>query len=182
MAEKTQTERVSFHLHDVTLTPFPDGPSDVIYARFVLTHQHEPEKLIERWISQLARTGLLLIEENEWIRSTNSTFVTYLQITRKLLERQGNNMYLGPLLEQFATMEGVRKQASVVRTLPVATARAATLFALNLKVWKTHPFIQGEYSADVLGRLENQLDDLTMTESGSSEIVWGLRQIVYERV
>ena len=36
MAAKTATNNVSFRLHDVTNVPFPAGPCDLIYARFLL--------------------------------------------------------------------------------------------------------------------------------------------------
>ena len=55
LAQDAATNKVTFVMHDITNAPFPYGPFDLIYARFLLTHQRHPEKLIAKWATQLRR-------------------------------------------------------------------------------------------------------------------------------
>ena len=55
-ARATASEGVSFHLHDITTTPFPTGLCDVMFGRFELTHLRDPEAVVQLWLGQL-RTG-----------------------------------------------------------------------------------------------------------------------------
>lgn len=65
LAQQTATQRVSFQAHDVTQVPFPTGPADLLYCRFLLTHLRDPEAVVARWTDQLRPGGLLLMEEAE---------------------------------------------------------------------------------------------------------------------
>ena len=65
LAEQTQTDSVTFQLHDITEVPFPAGLSDLLYCRFLLAHLQDPAGTIDRWGTQLRQGGRLLIEEVE---------------------------------------------------------------------------------------------------------------------
>ena len=68
------------------------------------------------------------------------------------------------------------------RRVHVATDRAAAMFFLNMQTWKDHPFIQRNYSAGLMQEVEKDLDTLRRKPGSTSEIHWGMRQLVFARV
>ncbi len=182
IARRAETGRVSFLLHDVTSLPFTLREADILYCRMLLTHLKDPLSLIARWATQLRPEGLLLIEEVEWIRTSNFVFNSYIEIVEKMLEGQSNNLYIGPLLDGLEDTEAVKRRASSVRRLSVENRRAAAMFYLNLQHWRDTPFIRRNYSPEVIDKLGRDLKDIGNGLEGVSEIEWGLRQVVYEKV
>ena len=63
----------------------------------------------------------------------------------------------------------------------MSNARAATMFAMNIQTWKQRSFVQEHYPAETIETLERGLSDMARSEDGRSGIVWGLRQIAFER-
>ena len=182
LAQGTATERVSFYLHDVLSIPFPVGPCDLLYCRLLLTHLEQPQSILEKWAIQLRSKGLLLMEEVEWIETKHPVFTTYLEIVEALLEHQSNDLYVGRLLNSLRDTGTLKRRMSEVRRVQVATDRAAAMFCLNQQTWKDHAFIQTNYSAGLMQELEKDLDTLRRKTGSTSEIEWGMRQIVFERV
>lgn len=182
LAQTTQTEKVSFSFHDVTTVPFPAGPGDLLYCRFLLTHLREPQAVVAQWATQLRPKGLLLVEEVEWICTEHAVFTTYLKIVEAFLEHQSNKLYVGPFLNGLEHPKALERRSNQVRQLAVTDRRAATMFYLNMQSWKSHPFIRTNFAADSMKQLEKDLYTLATQSGEESEIEWGLRQIVYERV
>ena len=181
LAEKTATPRVSFRLHDVTATPFPTGPCDLIYGRYLLTHQTTPEPLVAKWATQLRAGGRLLVEEVEAIHTSNAAFATYLGIVDAMLTDAGHHLCVGPDLEAMPTPAGLEKCSSRVASVPVTTDVAATMFSMNIHTWKHNPFVRENYPAALLQELEATLFDLAATPTAETCIEWGLRQLGFER-
>lgn len=181
LARKTETEAVSFHLHDVTSVPFPVGPGDLLYCRFLLTHLREPEAVVVRWATQLRPKGLLLLEEVEWIQTQNPVFATYLKIVEAMLEHQSGRLYVGRTLDRLSDDGAFERRISQVSRLRVLTHDAATMFYLNIRSWKLQPFIRTNYSSSTIEQLEEDLKKLAGEWGDAREIEWGLRQIVIER-
>jgi trans-aconitate 2-methyltransferase len=182
LAQKTKTDRVSFHRHDVTAVPFPTPPSDFLYCRFLLTHVQSPLTVVAKWAIHMRPRGLLLIEETEWIHTSNATFQAYLDIVEAMLEHQDGNLYVGPILDSMQDTVTFERRISQVRRFPVSTPRAATMFSHNMLSWKHQPFIRESYSPSVISQLEQDLAALTSRPTSEMEIEWGLRQLVFERV
>ena len=181
LARRTAAPNVSFHLHDVTVAPFPVGPADVIYSRFLLTHLPDPAAAVATWGTQLGPGGRLLIEEVEWIRTNNAVFSGYLETVDAMLASQSNCLYVGPDLDRFEDSDVLRKRASAVRPFGVANGPAAALFAMNARTWKHHPFVRENRSPEWIARLERDLRALSEDPDGRPTIEWGLRQVVFER-
>ncbi len=180
-AQKTQTSSVSFHLHDVTKVPFPTVPSDLLHCRLLLTHLREPQAVVRRWATQLRPKGLLLMEEVESINTTSPGFSTYLSILETLLKHQGNLLYVGPVLDRLEDTDALRRRLSRVQPVKVPTNVAARLFYFSLQTWKHNPFVRDNYSTAMIDQLQDDLKRLTDDSGGSSEIKWGMRQLVFER-
>lgn len=181
LAEKTATDRVSFHVHDVTTVPFPVGPCDLIYARFLLTHQAEPETLIPRWTTQLAPGGRLALEEVESIRTEEAAFNEYLQIVDAMLTDGGHDLYVGPRIDTAGTPAGAVRRSSRVVRLPVTNDVAAKMFSMNIRTWKDNAFVRQHCSPASIRKLEERLTQLAATPTRKKGIEWRLRQLVYER-
>lgn len=182
LAEATATDRVSFRRHDVASLPFPLGPGDLLFSRFLLTHVREPETAVLRWASQLRPNGHLVLEEVEWIETTNAVFTTYTRIVEALLEHESNTLCIGPVLDGLGDFPLLRRRRSWLERLRVGNQDAATMFMLNLKAWKDHPFVQSNWAGSTTDRLEADLRALAAAPTPDAEIEWGLRQLVFERV
>ena len=184
LARRNANERISFVCHDVTQVPFPTptDQSNLISCRMLLTHLQDPQSVIELWATQLCSHGLLLLEEVEWIQTEHPLFRVYLGIVAAMLEQQANQLYIGPLLDKMQPGTELQKRMSRVYHLPVSTAQAATLFYLNIQSWKSQPFIQQHYATGMINQLEHDLGILARNSTSEGEILWGMRQIVYERI
>lgn len=182
LARQTRTPTVAFGLHDITVLPFPTRPADLLYARLLLAHLRDPQAVIAAWATQLRPKGRLLLEEVEWIHTNSALFTTYLDMVTALLAEQSTNMYAGPEIHASAEPELLRRRSSQVRQVPVQTSQAASMFFLNLQTCKQQPFIRQHYAAATLADMERALQALSEAPAGATEIEWGMRQLVYERV
>ena len=181
LARPTATNAISFVEHDVTTVPFPAAATDLIYCRFLLSHLVHPQSQVQQWSTQLKRNGILLLDEVEWIRTTDPVFGTYLEIVAAILKRQGNELYVGPLLEAMPDPVGLQRRSSKLATVVPAAWQAAEMFLMNLRVWRDEPFVRESYGERTLSNLESDLAILAESGRSSGEIVWGLRQLAYQR-
>ncbi|MFQ5934360.1 MAG: class I SAM-dependent methyltransferase [Dehalococcoidia bacterium] len=181
LARKTESGKVSFHLHDVTSVPFPVGPADLIYCRLLLTHMKDLKAVVAQWTTQLCPKGFLLIEEVERINTNKKVFVDYLKILQEVMEHEFNGLYLGSALNILEDTDLLRKRSSEVRRVPVTSRDAATMFFLNVQAWRRNPFILKKYPSLEIDRLERALGVLRKASGGEIEIEWEMRQIVFER-
>jgi len=181
LAEHTAAEGVRFHLHDVTVTPLPVGPADVIFARFLLTHQHDSETLIARWGAQLDPGGTILLEEVDAIDTQVGPFAEYLRIVEAMLARDGCDLYVGPGLDAMPAPASLTRRASRVGRLPVTTDRAARMFSMNIETWKHNEYVRENCPPAAIRRLEAALADLAAAPTAETTIEWRLRQLVFER-
>src|SRR4051794_4826414 len=85
---------LAFFEHDVTQVPFPVGPADLVFARYLLSHLPSPMAVVGRWLGQLRPGGRLLLEEAERIDTTSPTFERYLELTVAMLASHGTDMYI----------------------------------------------------------------------------------------
>ncbi|MHB8467072.1 MAG: class I SAM-dependent methyltransferase, partial [Acidimicrobiales bacterium] len=122
--------RLEFAVHDVTETPFPTGPVDLIYARLVLAHLANPTAAIEAWRSQLRPGGVLLLDEVAFIHTDDPTLGWYESVVVGLVASRGADMYAGAHLPDATIIE-----------LPVDAQQAAAMYALNLQVWRDDPWV-----------------------------------------
>jgi trans-aconitate 2-methyltransferase len=165
-----------FTVHDVTRTPLPTGPADLLYARFLLTHLQHPGRALAAWATQLAGGGLLLLDEVEWVQAGDPTLAEYLRVVAAILEARGHRLEVGPLLDALPDPRSLTRRGSHVATHPVDPAQAAAMFRTNLSVWRHDPQARELAGEPTLARLDHALAD-----PPTGPITWGLRQIVYER-
>jgi trans-aconitate 2-methyltransferase len=178
--ESAENGAVEFVAHDVTETPFPVGPADLLYCRFLLTHLTGHAELLAAWATQLNPGGRVLLDEVEWIQPGEESLERYLAALGKVLDHQGHRLEIGPVLDDLPVPDGLRRLASDVRTTQPPAARAAEMFRLNLTVWGAGEAARSLVGQAELDRIAAGLDALAHGEV-QGEITWGLRQIVYER-
>ncbi len=179
VAKRAETKQVTFQRHDVTQTPFPSGPAELLYCRFLLTHLKEPEQALTSWATQLRPGGVLVAEEVERIETTDPVFTKYLPLVDAVLG-DSHRLNIGAALEVMKP-SGLRKRSSKVARIPIATGMAAKMFHLNMQTWKANPEQRQRYNAEQLEAIENGLLILTTKTGRASEITWSLRQLVWER-
>ncbi|MGD9719736.1 MAG: trans-aconitate 2-methyltransferase [Pirellulales bacterium] len=168
--------RLQFVTADVTET-LPDGPYDVLYCRYVLTHLAEPLAAVGTFGAQLQPRGMLVIEENQWIRTEQPAFARYLEIVTAMLADANQRLYVGAELAA-ATFPGLVPLSSEVTPLAVADRAAARMFLPNLETWRTRPFVAQNYTGAELDRLQTELQQLADARANERSITFGLRQIV----
>jgi SAM-dependent methyltransferase len=181
LARATVSARISFELHDVCAVPFPAGPADTIFCRFLVTHLADPADALAKWATQLNPGGLLMLEEVERIETVHPILRSYVGIVETMLQRQSNTLYPGPLIAKLDVPNGLQKLMSEVRRIAVTNARAADLFRLNMQVWKERAFISENNSEETIRDLESALEAIARERGTTSYIAWGMRQVIFRR-
>lgn len=178
LARARASDGISFLQHDVTTVPFPAGPADVVYCRFLLSHLQQPQRLLRAWATQLREHGLLLIEEVETIESSHPVFRRYLEIVRSMLAERGHALEVGPVVDAVQNPASLRKLDSRVVAVEPRSDRAARMFLMNLEVWRADDFVRATYADDEIDALAAGLADLA-GERRRGEIRWALRQLTF---
>jgi SAM-dependent methyltransferase len=180
IAAQSPQPRLAFETADVTQT-LPDGPYDLVYARYLLTHVMDFERAIRLWSGALSPRGLIVIEENEWIRTDEPAFSQYLAIVAAMLADAGQMLYVGAELGAVDRRPFLEKVSSQVVPIGVSATAAAGMFLLNLRCWRDQPFIRANYPVAHVNALEQALQDLAAGHDTRSAITFGRRSLTLAR-
>ena len=152
-ARKRAGAQIEFVCHDVTITPFPAGPADLIFARLLLSHLPEPEQQLAHWAAELAPGGVVLSDEVERIETNLEPFARYLALAERRIRASGGELYLGPRLDATGDGAGLHRHSSdVVRVAP-ATVEVAVMFLLNLRAMRSDDRLTGFAAPAELDRI-----------------------------
>jgi SAM-dependent methyltransferase len=179
-AQASATSPVGFAVHAVMAVPFPAGQADLIYCRMLLAHLPDPVSVVRSWASQLTENGVLLIDEIEWIRTSHPVLRTHLQLAEAMVAVGGARMLAGPLPAGLADVPSLRATYFRIARVPVPTARAATLFSMNIAACGDRPVVLGLCDATELRDLASAMAALA-TSTATGEITWGMHQAAYAR-
>jgi SAM-dependent methyltransferase len=174
---------VEFGRWDVRELPFPAGPAELIYCRLLLAHLSDPAATAASWATQLTRDGLLVLDEIEWIRADDPVLRAHLRLAEAMVASGGARMSAGPLLGGLAGAAGgagLRRRLAKVAELPVPTARAATMFSMNLIAWGDRPVELGLCDPGQLAELKAGLAE-RLESPAEGQITWGMHQAAYGR-
>ncbi len=174
-AAARQPRAISFVAGDVTRTPLSGAPADLLYARLLLAHLHEPTEIVSGWTGQLAPGGVLALEEVERITTEDELFQDYLRIATSVLRARGTELFVGPTLHRMKPPTGTEMVSSVV-TLRPSSQDVATMFALNLETLRRDRSIKAHYSERVLDAIAGALA-ARAKETDGPPIVWEMRQV-----
>jgi trans-aconitate 2-methyltransferase len=169
-----------FVRHDVTEVPFPTGPSDLLHARFVLSHLPRPERVLASWLTQLKPGGHLLIQEDEEIVADHSVLAAYEEMTRSLVAHRGGDLWVGARLADVVPPHGYETAINLLYSHRIPVALAAQLFSMNFAVWRHDPFIVEAYPPSILEELALELARTARIEH-RGQVVFDLRLVAYRR-
>jgi SAM-dependent methyltransferase len=181
VARTAAIDGVRFVEHDAARVPFPTGPADVVYSRFLLPHLPEPLAAVRRWASQLRPGGRILLDEVEGIRGDQhdtGPVHRYLEIADALQERRGGHQQeAGAMLATATFSAPLRVVSNRLAELRPPARIVAPIFLLSLRAWRRDPSMANR--APELDRLQSELEDMAAT-TGPAPIVWHLRQVALE--
>jgi SAM-dependent methyltransferase len=180
LARRSAPTGLSYIEHDVCIDPFPIGPADVLFCHFLLSHLREPASVLTTWSRQLRPGGRILLDEVERIETSQPVLTRYLEIVTALVQHGGGTLEIGPRLDALRLPPGLDRTVSQVAEIDVTTSDAASMFRMNLEIWRRSPFIYETFSALEIEQIANDLDGLR-NSTGQGDIRWYLRQIVCER-
>ncbi|MGZ6544632.1 MAG: class I SAM-dependent methyltransferase [Actinomycetota bacterium] len=165
---------MDFLAHDVSQTPFPVGPADVLSCRLLLAHLADREGVIARWITQLDPGGVLVIDEIEAIETDEPAFIEYRALAMGVVDRAGGRLFAGPELAAMPDPAGAGRIADDVVTLAISPVDPATVFSMNLSVLVDAGEIEPRPAlAEALGAIAGG--------GASGAIVWRQRQLAFRR-
>jgi hypothetical protein len=154
---------------------------ELAYGRLVLAHLPDPATVALAWLEELAPAGRLLLDELEWIRTDEPVLAHYLDLVTELVAAHGSSMFAGPAISALEPSLVGHRRSSEVREWPVPVSEAAEMFAVNLSVWNDDPVVSHSIaSPEELSGLADGLEELSNGQA-EGRIVWGLRQVVFER-
>ncbi len=142
--------------HDVTRSPLPVPPADVVLARFLVTHLREPLGALAVWASALAPGGRLLVQETARLVSRDPALGRYYELVAELQARHGQALDVGGRLGELAAAAGLTVEYAGVRPVAQRPAEMAALHVLNLRSWRSDPAAMG-FDADELDALDDAL-------------------------
>ncbi len=173
------SEGLEFLPHDVTVTPFPTGPADLVFARYLLAHLPDPVAVRDRWLTQVRPGGRLLLEEIDRIDTSIGTFARYLDVVHQMSLGHGTDLLVGSTLAAAEPQAGAHLVADTVAEISPEPRTVARIFAMNLSVWRDDPWVATNVAPDVLSVLATDLRDLAAAAPGAG-ITWLHRQLAYQ--
>lgn len=156
------------------------GPRTWSTARLLLAHLPDPAATAASWATQLTTGGLLVLDEIEWIRADDPVLRAHLRLAEAMVATGGARMNAGPLLGGLADAPGLRRRLTQVAELPVPTARAATMFSMNLTAWGDKPVELGLVGHSELAELRAGMAE-RLESPAEGQITWGMHQAAYSR-
>jgi len=179
-ATASRPARCHFVVGDVSRTPLPCAPADLVYGRFLLVHLPDPRATVTAWSGQLAPGGMVVVEEPERIDTDDPDFLRYLQLAGAVVADRGGDLYVGHDLLDLTPPPGTAIVVERDAPLEVSAGEAASIFSLNLGIWGHDPVLTGVAQPDevpaLLARLQHRRSDRTR-----GVIRWHMRQVVVTR-
>ena len=168
-----------WYRHDLTVTPFPVGPADLVYSRLVLAHLPQAEGLLGAWIGQVAARGWLVVEEDVDILTEDPWLSRYEMMAGELVAARGGNLYIGRRLADI-NLPGVEMVINRVHDHSVPGPVAARMFLMNFGVWRHDALVVDRHPASALDELEAELSAIAGGPT-RSEVVFRIRQLALRR-
>ncbi len=142
---------------DVTRSPLPVEPADVVHARFLLTHLAAPRDALALWADVLRPGGRLVLHEVAALDSADPALHRYYDLVAALQRHHGQALDVGGRLAGLGAAAGLTVvHADVVAWRPDPAAMAG-LHVLNLRTWRDDPFIADGVAASELDALDADL-------------------------
>jgi SAM-dependent methyltransferase len=177
-ANRHGRESVQFIRHDVTSSPLPTHPANLLYCRFLLTHLRQPSQVLTGWLESVAPAGTLALEELEHMRTAHPVLSEYYGIVDAMQAAHGQEMYIGKRLEAIVADTPWRLTRTRVERFDIPGKQMARLHHLNIQTWKHDPFIREHYGSEHIDDLQQKLGELADSNSDRAVVDYGMRQVV----
>ena len=148
---------LTFRDIDVLSPAYPDREADLIYSRFLLTHIHRPETVLNTSFQHLRPSGRLLLEETAALSSPVPALSRYYDLLKQLQTHLGQDTLIGKKLATIASCVPGARATATLQEIPVDAAVMARLHAMNLGTWKADPFMLETHGQRALEDLEGEL-------------------------
>lgn len=177
-ARGTARAGVDFIELDLCVTPLPCLQADLAFCRFLLTHLPEPVTALRGWRGALRPGGLLVVEEVEGLRSSDPVLNRYYELIEGLQRHHGQQMHIGPHLEEYLRAAGFEIASSETRPAGIPAASMASLHRHNLENVRRDPWTMQHFSealldelAAGLARIEHETDDRTSIDNSLRQVI-----------
>jgi ubiquinone/menaquinone biosynthesis C-methylase UbiE len=165
-----------FIAHDVTQSPFPVPASELLYARFLLTHLSSPHRVLEVWSQALKPKGVLLLEETSDLRSDHPAFSRYYEIVAAMQAHYGQVQKIGREIDALVDTSIFLIKRSELRSVNLPGHVMARLHAMNIETWKNDRFIQANIDPREISELSGIFRGFSENEA-APPVVTEMRQI-----
>lgn len=173
--------RALFVAHDVTQSPFPIPPAELLYARFLLTHLANPAQVLSTWAQALKPGGLLLLEDTAALYSEYPDYQRYYQIVAAMQAHYGQKQQIGHDFESLVDKQVWSVVRSELRPVHLLGQVMARLHAMNIVTWKSDPYIKETVSPAELVELSTTFEHFAEAKE-APPVICKMRQAVLKKV
>lgn len=174
-------DRLSFAVHDITVTPFPAPPADLLYGRFILTHLAGPDAVVRTWADAAAPRARLALEETIAMESTDPLFLRYYGVVAAMQAALGQSLSIGADMPSIGLGTPWTVELSVVTPVELPARVAARLHSLNIQTWRHQPFVRDNVAASEIDEMAMGLVAVAEGTQSAVPVVCQMRQIVLRR-
>lgn len=112
-AASADLQNITFQVADVAGEASPEpGATQLVYARFLLTHLQDPEHVLARWVSQLDPGGLLIVEDiqisGHIVHPPSWAHDAFVDLYRRAAHARGADPDIGPRLPGMLQAAGLQ--------------------------------------------------------------------------
>ena len=167
---------LAFVAGDAASGSLPIADADLLYARLLLAHLHDPPGSVRRWSTILTIGGHVLVDDLEAIDTVEDVFRAYLDdVALAVVRAQGGSLFVGPILHAASDPAGLARRHDEVAAFTPPAADTARVFAMNLAVLTE----RGEVASHPA--LAEALGAIAAGVRPAEPVRWRVRQLAWER-
>jgi SAM-dependent methyltransferase len=178
IAKAEASDGVSFVEHDVTRSPLPVPPADLLYCRFLLTHLAEPVEVLRAWRQAVVPGGVLAVEELEHLSSPDPILAGYYAMLEAMQGSHGHDTFIGRRLEGLVREAGWAVRSSRVLSIDIGGRRMARLHLPNFQTWRRDPYVVDRFPPARIDEIERGLAGIVADDGAEPPVDYRLRQLV----
>ncbi len=157
---------------------------DISYARFLLSHLHNPKLALENMVAATKLNGLVVVEDlqfsGHFSYPNNNAFNAYVQLYAKAIELNGGNAEIGPTLIDLFKQVGLQNIQFEVIQPTFATGNGKWMAYLTFEKIKHKLIAENLITQEVIGNLLHSLKLFTEDENTLMSLprmfrVWGTK-------
>lgn len=177
-AHRLSTSGIAWLQHDITNAPFPCGPADFLFCRFLLTHLDTPAVALRAWATAASPGARLLVQETARLDSDDDVIRRYYDMVERLQSSYGQALRVGDRLEALLGESSWTLRSSRSRIVERPAAVMARLHAMNLRTWSRDPKATALFSVDEIEGVQAELERIADGERAAKPVTTLLREIV----